>query len=41
VKPPVFEEHLTAIEALIEGKQVLPEFMCSRVKQIGENAMNT
>ena len=34
VKPPVFEEHLTAIEALIEGKQVLPEFMCSRVKQI-------
>jgi hypothetical protein len=41
VKPPVFEEHLNAIEALIDGEQVLPEFMCSKVKQSGENTMNT
>ncbi|MCX7429182.1 MAG: AAA family ATPase [Planctomycetia bacterium] len=41
VRPPVFEEHLNAIAALIEGEHLTPEFMSSEVKQIGENTMTT
>lgn len=37
VKPSTFEEHLNAIEALIDGEDVLPEFIRARPEQIGRD----